>query len=129
MSESPWKNMAASDPDQRVYDLFAHSRPDPERVHGTPVYRDADLSAAMFTLLPGQSHEPHTHAATSHAWIVLAGEGVCLMEGGRVEPLRTGTLCIHKKTTLHGVRNTGTVDLVYLTVSVVDDDGSASSGV
>jgi len=119
--------MLPSDPERRLYDLAEHRRPDPGRVRGTPVYRDSDLSAAVFTLLPGQAHEPHTHPATSHAWVVLSGEGECLMADGRVEQLRTGTLCIHPKTTVHGVRNTGSVELVYLTISVVDDRGAGSA--
>ena len=126
MSESPWKDMAPSDPERRAYDLDRYRRTDPARVRGTPVYRDTNLSAAMFTLLPGQAHEAHTHPATSHAWVVLSGEGECLLEDGRVEPLRVGTLCIHPKTTVHGVRNTGAVNLVYLTISVVDDRAAGS---
>lgn len=118
MADNPWANVPFSDPNTRVYQVGDFAKSDPGEVVPTPIYRGKELSSVVFSLLPGQEHAPHTHESVTHAWIVLEGKGECLMEDGRVEPIRPGSVCIHPRTRPHGVRNTGQSTLVYVTVSV-----------
>jgi mannose-6-phosphate isomerase-like protein (cupin superfamily) len=117
MAESPWANMSPGDPNRRVYKIEDFAIPHDGQVKPTPMYKGDELSSAVFCMLPGQEHEPHTHPTTTHAWLIMQGTGEVLMEDGRCEAVRPGSVCIHEKTRLHGIRNTGADNLIYITIS------------
>jgi mannose-6-phosphate isomerase-like protein (cupin superfamily) len=39
------------------------------------------------------------------------------MEGGRLEPVEAGQFLVHPRNTVHGLRNNGTENLVYVALS------------
>jgi mannose-6-phosphate isomerase-like protein (cupin superfamily) len=118
MIENPFAQLPMSDPKTRIYHVDDYRQSSPGDVRPSPMYRGDELSSAVFQLLPGQEHKTHVHDDVSHAWVVLQGLGECLMEDGRIEPLRPGSVCFHPRTRPHGVRNTGAENLIYVTVSV-----------
>ena len=69
----------------------------------------------LWCLLPGQQIKPHVHKG-DHIWVVLEGEGRLLGVAGEpaLSPGFTATLPSGEP---HGVINTGSVGLVFLSIS------------
>ena len=72
--------------------------------------------STLWCLLPGQGIVPHVHAG-DHIWTVLEGEGNYLSEGQDPRPIRPGTVLVAPAGESHGVENTGTGGLVFLSIS------------
>jgi len=86
------------------------------------VFRIADYivvnGAVVITLPPGDAQEPHLHPATSHAWFIVSGKGEVTMEDGRREMLEPGMFSVHPRNSVHGLRNIGEDNLVYIALSI-----------
>jgi len=82
------------------------------------MYVGDEFRAVVITLPPGDAQEPHMHPATSHAWFVVSGKGELTMEDGRRETLEPGLFSVHPHNTVHGLRNIGDEDLVYIALSI-----------
>jgi mannose-6-phosphate isomerase-like protein (cupin superfamily) len=104
-------------PEDRIFRIedFAHAF-DP--LKPTRTYTGEDFRVATFRMRPGQEQEPHIHPETTHAWFVLTGTGDVTMEDERHERVGPGTMCIHPRSTVHGIRNVGDDDLIYVVLSV-----------
>lgn len=109
-----------TDPSRRVFRIEDYVATDPGKMHAGRMYVGDEFRATVITLTPGQEQEVHTHPATSHAWFVVSGRGEATMEDGKTEPMAPGIFAVHPRNTVHGLRNTGTEDLVYIALSVGD---------
>jgi mannose-6-phosphate isomerase-like protein (cupin superfamily) len=58
------------------------------------------------------------HPATSHAWFIVSGKGEVTMEDGRRETIEPGIFSVHPRNSVHGLRNIGDEDLVYIALSI-----------
>jgi len=72
--------------------------------------------STLWCLEPGQRIEPHVHAG-DHIWTVFEGEGLYLSENAAPVPIGPGTVLVAPAGESHGVENTGTAGLVFLSVS------------
>lgn len=72
--------------------------------------------STLWCLLPGQRIEPHVHAG-DHIWTVFEGEGLFLSVAKEPQEIRPGTVLVAPAGESHGVENTGTEGLVFLSVS------------
>ena len=70
----------------------------------------------LWCLKPGQHIHPHVHAG-DHVWVVLEGEGLSLSEGREDLPISPGSILSAPAGISHGVRNTGTIGLVFTSIS------------
>lgn len=76
-----------------------------------------DLSrATLWCLLPEQHIHPHVHAG-DHLWMVLEGSGQFLQEGLAPVAITPGMILLAPAGDSHGVKNTGSDGLVFLSVS------------
>lgn len=64
---------------------------------------------------PGQEHALHAHGGMDKLYVVVRGRGTWLLDG-RELPLREGELLVAPEGVAHGIRNTGSEDLVVLAV-------------
>jgi mannose-6-phosphate isomerase-like protein (cupin superfamily) len=62
---------------------------------------------------PGQEHALHAHGGMDKVYVVVRGRGTWLLEG-RELPLHEGELLVAPEGAPHGIRNTGSEDLVVL---------------
>jgi len=69
----------------------------------------------LWCLLPGQHIHAHVHAG-DHIWVVLEGEGTFLGDGGP-QPLQPGVTLVAPQGQSHGVENSGSQGLVFLSIS------------
>ena len=72
--------------------------------------------STLWCLLPGQHIHPHVHAG-DHIWMVLEGQGEFLQEGKTAVAIQPGIVLLAPAGDSHGVNNTGSEGLVFLSVS------------
>ena len=70
----------------------------------------------LWCLKAGQHIHAHVHAG-DHVWVILEGEGAFLSEGQPPLPVKAGSIVIAAAGISHGIDNTGTVGLVFVSVS------------
>jgi len=73
---------------------------------------------------PGGATPPNSHGRATEAFVVLRGEGEA-RAGGRVIPLRAGSVLAVPPGTEHVIANTGPGRLYCLTLMVPDEDFAA----
>lgn len=106
-----------TDPQKRVFPIPAFAAA-AEVLKAQRIYTGEEFAAILITLLPGEQQAPHIHPATTHAWYIISGTGVAVLDEDREEPVGPGMLAVHTHGTIHGLRNTGAEPLLYLTISM-----------
>ncbi len=71
--------------------------------------------ATLWCLLPGQHIHPHVHAG-DHTWVVLEGDGNFLSGEDKIA-VAPGTVLVAEAGDSHGIENTGSLGLVFVSVS------------
>jgi quercetin dioxygenase-like cupin family protein len=79
------------------------------------VFESPRLLVGLNSFEPGQSHALHAHAGQDKVYHVLDGEGVFLLEGGRL-PMRAGDLLVAPEGVPHGIENTSRGRLIVLAI-------------
>jgi mannose-6-phosphate isomerase-like protein (cupin superfamily) len=115
---SRYTDRPKTDPVQRVFRIADHVVVDAEKLRSGRMYVGDEFRAVVLTLVPGQAQEVHMHPATSHAWFIVSGTGEVTMEDGRCETIGAGHFLVHPRNTVHGLRNSGTENLVYVALSI-----------
>jgi len=82
------------------------------------------LTITRVTMDPGAVSSRHAHAQAEQIWIVEAGEGALLLDGGAREALAAGDIVRTPAGDIHGVANTGAELLVYLAITTPPEDFS-----
>lgn len=106
-----------SDPKHRVFRIADFSKT-AATLKASRVFTAEEFAAVVLTLLPGQEQEVHIHPATTHVWFIISGTGLATLDEDRTEIVGPGMLCVHPHGTIHGLRNTGTEPLMYVTISM-----------
>jgi len=70
----------------------------------------------LWCLLPGQHIHPHVHAG-DHVWMILEGTGEFLQDGLEPVAIKPGMVLLAPAGDSHGVNNTGSDGLVFVSVS------------
>jgi len=107
-----------TDPAQRIFRIADHIIVGPEKQRAGRMYVGDQFRAVVITLSPGQAQEVHMHPATDHAWFIVSGTGEVTMEGGKREKVEPGLFLVHPRNTVHGIRNIGEDNFVYVALSV-----------
>jgi len=68
-------------------------------------------------LAPGASQPRHTHAVSEQIWYALAGTGALLLDDGAEKPFAAGDAVRFADGDVHGLRNDGDGEFVYLSVT------------
>lgn len=66
---------------------------------------------------PGASQPRHTHPAAEQVWYALRGVGTLLLARDGEEPFSAGDVVRFAQGDVHGLRNDGAEDFVYLSVT------------
>lgn len=86
-----------------------------DKMGKSTLFQSERMLVGLNAFEPGQEHRLHAHEGMDKLYHVLAGTGVCLLEG-REEPLEPGTLLVAPAGVPHGLRNSGAGRLVVLAV-------------
>ena len=114
---SRYTDRPKTDPAARIFRIADHIVVNGETRAGR-MYVGDEFRAVVITLPPGDAQEPHMHPATSHAWFIVSGKGEVTMEAGRRETVEPGCFLVHPRNSVHGLRNTGDENLVYVALSI-----------
>ena len=114
---SRYTDRPKTDPAKRVFRIADHFGGSAEN-RASRMYVGDDYRAVVITLAPGDAQEVHMHPATDHAWFIVSGTGEVTMEDGKCEHVAPGFFLVHPRNTVHGVRNIGEDDFVYIAVSI-----------
>jgi mannose-6-phosphate isomerase-like protein (cupin superfamily) len=114
---SRYSDRPKTDPAKRIFRIADHIG-GAENSRASRMYVGDDYRAVVITLGPGQTQEVHMHPATDHAWFIVSGTAEVTMDGGKRERVEPGLFLVHPRNTVHGVRNIGDADFVYIAVSI-----------
>jgi quercetin dioxygenase-like cupin family protein len=114
---SRYSDRPKTDPAKRIFRIADHVGGSAEN-RASRMYVGDNYRAVVITLPPGDAQEVHKHPATDHAWFIVSGTGEVTMEGGIREKVEPGVFLVHPRNTVHGVRNIGDDDFVYIAVSI-----------
>lgn len=102
--------------EQRIYDMEQVKKEDPEKAVKTPFYATDSTGGSVWVIKPGQTLQKHRHHNSDDIWIVLQGEGIFYPEPGEEVPFHKGQVIVSKKGACHGAKNTGTEDIIFVSV-------------
>ena len=118
--EARYRDRPKSDPDKRIFRISDHIIADAEKLRSGRMYVGDDYRAVVITLAPGQAQYIHKHPSTDHAWFIVQGKGEVTMEDEKIEIVEPGLFAVHPRNTVHGVKNIGEDNFVYIAVSIGD---------
>jgi len=75
------------------------------------------VTITRVTVAPGAKNPPHAHAASEQVWVALRGSGLLLLEGAATAPFAEGDVVRFAEGDVHGLENTGSVEIVYLSAT------------
>ena len=103
--------------DERIFNIYDFATVfDPMKP--TRMYTGSEFRVAVFRMAPGQEQEVHIHPDTTHAWFVFEGKVEITTESNERQIAGAGTFCVHPRNTVHGLRNVGDNEVVYVTLSI-----------
>jgi len=113
-----YKDRPKTDPSKRVFRISDYIVVGAEKARAGRMYVGDDYRAVVITLAPGQAQEVHMHPSTDHAWFIVSGKAEVTMEDGKRDIAEPGIFLVHPRNTVHGLRNIGDENFVYIAVSV-----------
>jgi mannose-6-phosphate isomerase-like protein (cupin superfamily) len=113
-----YKDRPKSDPSQRIFKIADHVIADAQKLRSGRMYVGDAYRAVVITLVPGQGQDMHMHPSTDHAWFIVQGTGEVTMEDGKTEIVDASSFLVHPRTTVHGIRNIGQDNFVYIALSI-----------
>lgn len=107
----------APETSERVFSSAAFMQPSEGDPIRSVVVQTADAVVVAWLVLPGQRIAAHVHPAGQDTWTVLSGQGQyqTSAEGG-LRTICAGDVAVAYTGCVHGVRNTGTEPLRFISV-------------
>lgn len=110
--------------DRRVYDIAEFLQSSDEEPIRSVVRASPHAAIIAWTVDPGQRIALHTHPQGQDTWTVISGAGDYLTDdAGGIQPIRAGQVVVAAAGQVHGVLNSGTSPLVFVSVVCPLDAG------
>ncbi len=101
----------------RVFQVATYLQPNDGEPIRSVVHATADAAIVAWTVKPGQRISPHLHPSGQDTWTILAGVGEYQIDAtGQTVPIAAGDVVVAPTGAVHGVLNTGTQALVFVSV-------------
>ena len=111
--------------DQRVFDIAEFLQSSEDEPIRSIVRESPHATIVAWTVAPGQRIALHTHPQGQDTWTVLSGEGDYQTDdAGGFESIRAGHVVVATAGQVHGVLNSGTLPLVFVSVVCPLDAGN-----
>jgi quercetin dioxygenase-like cupin family protein len=102
---------------QRVFRTADHLQPNDGEPIRSVVHETVDAAIVAWTVKPGQRISPHVHPSGQDTWTVIAGVGDYQVDAsGAMVQIAAGDIAVAPAGAVHGVLNTGSQDLVFVSV-------------
>ena len=103
--------------DDRVFQISKHLQPNDGEPIRSVVHETNDAAIIAWTVKPGQRISAHVHPSGQDTWTVIAGVGDYQIDAsGNTVPIAAGDVAVAPAGAVHGVHNTGSVPLVFVSV-------------
>ncbi len=103
--------------DPRVFQVAQYLQPNDGEPIRSVVCETSHAAIIAWTVKPGQRISAHLHPNGQDTWTVLRGEGAYQTDAaGATVPIAAGDVVVARAGAVHGVLNTGTVPLVFVSV-------------
>ena len=89
---------------------------------------EALVTITRVAVEPGATQDRHAHESAEQIWLVEQGNGRLLLANGESEPLAHGDVIRTPPGEVHGLTNTGTTELIYISVTSPPQDFSDAYG-
>ena len=83
---------------------------------------DSPVTVTRVDMEPGAVSVRHSHPHADQVWVVERGTATLLLDAGGLRAIAAGDIVYTPKGHVHGVENTGTEPLTYLTVTCPPED-------
>jgi quercetin dioxygenase-like cupin family protein len=104
-------------PSQRVFKVAQFLQPTDGEPIRSIVAESAHATIVAWFVKPSQRIAPNLHPHGQDTWTVLEGGGLyCLDSSGTTRPIAAGDVVVAPEASVHGVLNTGTEPLVFVSV-------------
>lgn len=87
---------------------------------------DSKITITRVTMQPGAISPRHQHEHSEQTWLVEHGEATLLLADDETAPLKAGDVVRTPAGDIHGVRNTGSGEFVYLAITTPPQDFSSA---
>ena len=87
----------------------------PEKMGKATLFESQRILVGLNCFEPGQEHKLHAHNGMDKVYQVVAGSGVFLLEGSEIA-MSTGVMLVAPDGVPHGIRNTGSEQLIVLAI-------------
>lgn len=102
---------------QRVFQVVNHLQPSDREPIRSVVHGTDDAAIVAWTVKPGQCIGAHVHPRSQDTWTIIKGEGEYqLHASGSTVRIAAGDIAVAPVGAVHGVRNRGSLDLVFVSV-------------
>lgn len=102
---------------RRVFQVADHLQPNEGEPIRSVVHETEDAAIVAWTVKPGQRISPHVHPNGQDTWTVIAGAGDYQVDvSGATLRIVAGDIAVAPAGAVHGVLNTGSRDLVFVSV-------------
>lgn len=83
---------------------------------------EAKATITRVTMEPGAVSGRHSHKTSEQIWVVEKGTGMLLLDAGHERPLKAGDIVRTPTAEIHGVRNIGDGEFIYLSITTPPQD-------
>ena len=87
-----------------------------EKAVRTPFYQTDSTGGSVWVIKPGQTLPKHYHHNSDDIWVILQGTRRILSNAGYRGAFTKGQVIVSKKGECHGAKNTGTEDIVFVSI-------------
>ncbi len=102
--------------EKRIFDIAGIKKDSADHATKTPFFETADTGGSVWVIRPGQTLTKHRHTNADDVWIVLEGEGVFYPAPDKEVPFHAGQVIVSGRGECHGAKNTGTTDVVFVSI-------------
>ena len=102
---------------RRVFQIADHLQPNDAEPIRSVVHETDDATVVAWTVKPGQRISQHVHPSGQDTWTVISGFGEYQLDAsGTTVRITAGDIAVAAAGAVHGVLNTGALDLVFVSV-------------
>jgi len=86
------------------------------RTYKEPIYDCRNHEIHLWRVIPGEWIYPHTHPHTDDIWYIVQGNGAYYSTADEMRAVAPGFLAFASPDEVHGIFNSGTEDIIILSV-------------
>lgn len=100
---------------ERIFNIFEKA-PGKGSSYREPIYDCKNHEIHLWRIIPGEWIYPHTHPHTDDIWYIVQGNGEYYTTANEKNAIGPGDLAFASPNEVHGIFNSGTEEMIVLSV-------------